>query len=153
MVMGARENFLLPLVGAISLSFALTGCGSGVIRPPLGKVSGKVTYNGNPVTSGSVIFTPVKGDSGGHIATGQIQSDGSYSLTTFDTGDGALLGQHVVTVEAREKMTSPPMDKQGRINYTPPKLTVPAKFGDPKQTPFKYTVDATGNTINLELKD
>ncbi|GAC1447781.1 MAG: hypothetical protein NVSMB9_30320 [Isosphaeraceae bacterium] len=138
----------------LSLAFVCAGCGGGSAdRPRLGKVSGKVTYKGEPVTTGSVIFTPTVKDSGGHVATGQIESDGSYSLTTFDTGDGAVLGQHIVTVEARAEMTSPPMDKEGRITYTPPKMMVPEKYTNPQKTPFRYTVEASGNTINLELKD
>ncbi len=33
---------------------------------------------------------------------GAIQSNGTYSLTTFDQGDGALLGKHRVTITASE---------------------------------------------------
>ena len=141
------------LTAAFGLGFFLAGCGGVAGRPPLGRVSGNVTYNGQPVTSGSVIFTPSKGDSGGHVATGPIGSDGSYSLTTFDTGDGAVIGQHVVTVEAREKMSGSPKDKQGRITYKPSKMAVPDKYTNPAKTPFRYTVEPSGNTINLELKD
>src|SRR5215475_82944 len=87
----------------VSLFLMILGCGGGAGRPPLAKVSGKVTYAGKPVTTGSVMFTPVAGSASdsARIATGQIESDGSYSLTTFDTGDGAVLGQHLVTVESR----------------------------------------------------
>ncbi len=151
--MFVRKRLWSMLTAAFGLGIFLAGCGGVAGRPPLGRVSGKVTYNGQPVTTGSVIFTPSKSDNGGHIATGPIGSDGSYSLTTFDTGDGAVIGQHVVTVESREKMSGPPMDKQGRITYKPSKMTVPDKYTNPEKTPFRYTVEPSGNTINLELKD
>src|SRR5262245_37566949 len=81
------------------------GCGTDPGKPPLGRVHGRVTYNGKPLTHGSVTFTPVAGGKGGatgQIAAGQVGSDGSYALTTFEAGDGAILGQHVVTVQAHE---------------------------------------------------
>jgi hypothetical protein len=151
--MRIRRTSRLSLIASFGFVFLLTGCRGNSDRPPLGRVSGKVTYNGKPVTAGSVIFTPANGGSGGHVATGHIESDGSYTLTTFDTGDGAVLGQHVVTVESREKLDGPPMDKQGRITYVPPKMTVPSKYTNPEKTPLRYTVEAGGKTIDLELKD
>jgi hypothetical protein len=59
----------------------------------MGRVSGKVIYNGKPVSPGSVMFTPIGGSSGdsSRIATGQLGEDGSFTLTTFDAGDGAVL--------------------------------------------------------------
>jgi hypothetical protein len=154
--MRVRQTSRLPLIASFGLAFLLTGCGGGVERPPLGKVSGKVTYNGKPVTSGSVIFTPTKGDTGGHIATGNIQSDGSYTLTTFDTGDGAVLGQYVVTIEARGQtpMTGPPIDpKTKRPMYVPSKSTIPEKYGSVERTPFRVTVEPGSKTVDLDLKD
>src|SRR4051794_29291174 len=91
------------LAAVLALCSLTLGCSGSAGRPPLARVSGTVTHNGKPVTSGSVVFTPA-GDSqssAARVATGQIESDGSYTLTTFDTGDGAVLGQHVVTVESR----------------------------------------------------
>ena len=140
-------------VGACVLVSLAAGCWGRADRPPLGRVSGTVRYNGKPVTSGSVIFTPTSQGGGGHVATGPIDSNGSYTLTTFDTGDGALIDKHVVTVEAREKSAGSPRDKDGRITYKPAKLVVPDKYADPQKTPFRYTVEAGSNTIDLDLKD
>jgi hypothetical protein len=153
------------------------GCGgTDPAKPPLGKVHGYVTYGGKPVTSGSVIFTPVAGTGGGtgQVATGQLGSDGSYSLTTFDEGDGAILGQHAVTVDAREgnatelnlagtegaKRNPGGAGKRGgrsgavgKIPYIEPKSLVPKKYLDPATTPFRRTVEAGSNKIDLELVD
>lgn len=147
--------------GVCVLTAALPiGCGpAGGKRPPLGKVHGTITYNGKPVPRGTVTFTPVagaKGNPSGMPAIGQIQSDGSYELTTFDTGDGAVLGQHSVTItsqtEAPEPMkTMPPPDEA--IKYVKANRLLPEKYSDPKETPLKYTVDAGENTIDIPLKD
>lgn len=57
-------------------------------------VKGKVTLNGKTVTEGMITFEP---DSG-REAHGDIQSDGTYTLTTFKEGDGAVLGTHRIAV-------------------------------------------------------
>ena len=66
-------------------------------------VSGKVTCNGQPITEGYVLFTPILDASAdpkksGKSAYGTIQPDGTYTLTTYEEGDGALLGRHEVRV-------------------------------------------------------
>ena len=58
-------------------------------------VSGSVYFNDQPLKFGTVTFQPVEG---GQPARGQIQSDGSYRLSTFSEGDGAMLGNHRVRV-------------------------------------------------------
>jgi len=137
----------------------LGGCG-GVDKdmPTLAKVSGKVTYKGKPVTPGSVIFTPISGKGGetGQVATGQLESDGSFTLTTFNTGDGAILGQHSVTVESRggdiNALNKPKAD--GTIAYVLPKPAVPKKYLNPTSTPLKYTVEpGKDNFFEIEIKD
>jgi hypothetical protein len=146
-----------PPLLALGAAILLAGCGGDPNKPPLGKVSGTVTYNGKPVTSGSVIFTPVAGQGAetGQVATGQLESDGSYTMTTFDFGDGVVLGQHVVTVEARgediNRLNQPKPD--GTIAYILPKPIVPPKYTSPATSPLRYTVEAGGKTIDLDLKD
>src|SRR5438105_2908960 len=101
-VKGVLEMRFL-IAGVVGLSLLSPGCGGDTNRPKVAPVSGKVTHKGQPLTSGDVIFTPAGGMDGaaGQIATGQIGSDGTYRLTTFNTGDGAVLGTHKVTVVAR----------------------------------------------------
>lgn len=80
---------LLILVGT------MLGCSAG--QRETTPVGGKVTLAGKPLTTGRIIFWP---DDGGPPGGGSIGEDGSYSLTTYQTGDGAVLGTHKVTVEA-----------------------------------------------------
>src|SRR5438067_1061279 len=68
---------LLCLLGA-------AGCGSGLYP-----VRGKVTYpDGKPVTEGMVVFES-KSEEARVTARGEIQSDGSFALSTHKPGDGA----------------------------------------------------------------
>jgi hypothetical protein len=74
-----------PLILWVLLSLALSGCGSKV-----GSVSGKVTYQGKPLSSGLVIFV----DKDGKVSEpAGIQVDGSY------TADNVPVGQMTACVE------------------------------------------------------
>jgi hypothetical protein len=77
---------------------AVSGCGgfgSGA-EPPLIPVKGKITYNGKPLTKGTVRFEP---DGFGRPAYAQIQSDGTFVLTSVKQADGAVEGHHRVSVK------------------------------------------------------
>ena len=75
------------------LIMALGGCGAN--HPPVAKVVGSVLFRGQPLAGGKVLFLP---EGGGKQGIGSIQSDGSFELTTFKRGDGALVGWHHVVV-------------------------------------------------------
>lgn len=129
-------------LAALALVFA--GCGGGQERTA--QVNGKVTYNNNPVTHGTVTFVP---ESGGPPATGEIKPDGSFSMTTYSSGDGAVLGKHKVVIVAME-------DMEGKLpearNPTPPPI-VPAKYTSPSTTPLTTEVKDEDNEPVFDLKD
>ena len=83
-----------------SLSLAILpcwGCGGGG-TPHLGKtvpVKGRITYRGKPLVQGTVTFEP---EDTGREASGDIGPDGTFVLTTFTDGDGAVPGIHRVRV-------------------------------------------------------
>lgn len=144
----------VTLAGLALLSLALGGCSHDPNMPKLGRVYGKVTYNGKPVGSGHVVFTPAAGKGGdtGQTASGDIESNGSYELTTFKSGDGAILGEHVVSVEVREgDMPQPKADST--IQYVLPKSVIPTKYSSPDTSPLRYTVKEGSNSFDIDLKD
>jgi len=80
----------------------LSGCGPGN-GLNLARVSGKVTYKGEPVKDGTVFFMP--DESKGTIgppAVGSITSDGTYTLSTETAADGVIIGQHKVGITGVE---------------------------------------------------
>jgi hypothetical protein len=78
-------SLLFLVFGAL----VLAGCSGGGAA----KVSGKVTYKGNPVTGGSVSFNPVaKGNSyPGKPAAANVQPDGTYSVEEVVPGSEQIL--------------------------------------------------------------
>jgi hypothetical protein len=147
----------LSLLAGVSLVFLPAGCSRDPNMPKLGTVHGKVTFKGKPVESGIVTFNPIPGKGGetGQNASGQIESDGTYAMTTFSTGDGAILGQHVVSVVVREKGS----ESQGKpradstIDYSMPKLVTPSRYASVETSPLRCTVREGDNTFDIDLKD
>jgi len=78
------------------------GCSGGVDRPLTAKVAGRVTLDGQPVAGAFVQFVPQgSGDAqtgGGRPATGHTDAAGNFVLSTFEDGDGAVIGTHRVLV-------------------------------------------------------
>ena len=54
-----------------------------------------MTYKGQPVAKGRIKFEP---DGYGRSASGQLNADGTYVLTTDKDGDGVIAGHHRVSV-------------------------------------------------------
>ena len=83
---------------AVTMLFAwCSGCGAngaGTL-PQLLPVKGKVTFKGQPLTVGTVRFEP---DDYGRPATGKLQSDGTFVLSTLKDADGVVPGHHRVTI-------------------------------------------------------
>ncbi len=96
-----RTDAGLVVLAALILSNCW-GCGSdsshyvGATVP----VKGKVTYKGKPLTEGQIVFQP---DDSGREAYGSIQPDGTFELSTFKAGDGAIPGKHRVAVSGTSK--------------------------------------------------
>ena len=95
----------------------------------------------------------------GQAATGEIGADGYYTLTTFEKGDGAVLGEHSVLVIAREEDPAikghgmPIPDARGQLKIKAPKYLVPEKYATATDSPLRYTVHEGTNTYDIELKD
>ena len=82
---------LLTLISAMLLQ---SGC-SGPDRPKMASVTGIVSYKGAPVAGATVSFSSATAP---RNASGVTDETGKYRLTTFENNDGAILGDHKVTI-------------------------------------------------------
>ena len=121
------------------------GCGSDDGRVETAPVTGKVTYNGDVVTTGTVMFTPT---AGGPSATGEIEADGTFEMKTYDDGDGAAIGSHSVTITALDEGSGLPEEAASE-----PKLLIPRKFGNAKTSGLTATVNSGDNTVDFALAE
>ncbi|MCA9069663.1 MAG: hypothetical protein KDA84_12100 [Planctomycetaceae bacterium] len=157
----------VPVVLILTATFGcLLGCG-GTDHPPTKPVSGKVTYNGKPVTGAVVSFHLQEGESPRN-GTGQTNEEGEFEITTFESGDGAILGKHKVTIVKTEGE----IGQSGEVDTSDPgaaydqamrgaaqgkskgKHLVPEKYATVELTPLEYSItEDSDNNYEIELKD
>ena len=119
-------RLLLIAVGVV----ACAGCSRG---PALGKVSGKLTYKGQPVKYAAVEFNPIGVGKG---SLGWTDEQGEYNADYTLSRQGALLGKHRVTVRVYPAEGEEP-------------IPVPAKYG--AQSEFVFEVQRGRNRLDIEL--
>jgi hypothetical protein len=136
------------LVAALLL-LATVGCGR-----KTGSISGKVSYNGKPLPSGSVA---IYGEAGG-VASSQIEGDGSYTIQRAPLGPAKLT---VVTPRphaqprrsGRDRAPSKgPGGEQRAAAPEPKPVAIPEKYQDPQQSGLTYTVKPGDQTFDIDLK-
>ena len=129
----------------MTLLACLAGCGS---DSKLGSVDGVVRLDGKPLTTGTVRFVPA----GGRAASGEIQSDGTFTLGTYGESDGALIGKHQVVIIAVQ--TDPDAPKEGRMMKANPKVKplVPNRYMAPGTSGLTADVKPGHNKFDFDLK-
>ena len=107
-----RQRYLSLLPGEMVLVLAVSfGCGSsdGLNRQA---ISGKVTLDGDPLTSGAILFEPTSKDSG--TAVGATIRQGSFAVSR---AEGPVPGSYRVRVYASTRKQAPPA--KGQTDRTP----------------------------------
>ncbi|TWT88519.1 hypothetical protein Mal64_20020 [Pseudobythopirellula maris] len=89
-----------PMVGLLALGLVLT---SGCSKPEfeVAPTGGVVTLDGEPLTTGKVMFAPKAAGGGlkaGKTGFGVIGPEGRYDVSTYGAEDGAVVAKHTVTV-------------------------------------------------------
>jgi hypothetical protein len=147
---------LVGVLGWLGLT-AFVGCSGGGSVSGVAPVSGKVTYQGQPVGGATIVFLSEAAD--GRPAVATSNPDGTYELLTLES-KGALPGKYSVTVKKTENsqdLTREVSMEEAAANANAPppvsKELLPAKYGDPGQTPLKFEVKSGSNKIDLELTD
>jgi hypothetical protein len=129
-------------------------------------VTGKVTYNGQPLQKGSINFIP-DGQKGAG-ASGTIDN-GTYTMSTGGDGDGARPGKYKVTIISKEDTTEKAKADFQKVSgnassgmiprqylmsaEAAAKSLIPEGYGDPRTTNLEADVKEQPNTIDFPLSD
>lgn len=89
------KNQISLKLSMMALAFCCFGCSGGGTDVDLGKVSGVVTVDGNPITDAIVVFSPEKGNP----STGRTDASGNYELSYLGDAMGAIIGNHKVSIK------------------------------------------------------
>jgi hypothetical protein len=149
---GPRSVLPVALAGALFFA-ALPGCGPR--RPPVARVEGTVTLGGQPVAEAAVTFTPVEG---GRPASGATDGSGRFRLGTFGQGDGAVLGEHVVTV-FKEGGAGEMVVEEGGLDggpvdpdAPPPRQLIPPRYASRHTSDLRVTVARGMGPVEIRLE-
>jgi hypothetical protein len=159
-----KAKLTLPVIGALRrygwlmLVVVCAGCSS------KGTVSGKVTYQGKPVTVGTVIFVP---EAGGGGFSSNIR-DGEYKIERLPVGPvkisvstpantvpvKGLIGKMQMPSELQQKLGSGTsaegLAQSSRDSQT---VLIPPRFQDPEKSGLTYTVKSGSQVFDIDLPD
>jgi hypothetical protein len=122
---------------------AMAGCGNHYSRRTY-EVRGKVLLaNEQPLTGGVVHFEPTSEVP--HVADGPIRSDGSFSLSTPNVGEGAAAGEYKVWFEPAEGVGI--TKRAGKKVRDPQRFPFPAKYADPDTSGLTATIKPESNQL------
>src|SRR5262245_15325321 len=93
-------------VGTLALllvtAFGVRAYWGGIDRPALAPLTGHVSFDGQPAAGATVIFHPLEAPADAPRPTATVGTDGTFTLGTYQPGDGAPAGEYAVTVEWRK---------------------------------------------------
>jgi len=127
------------------------GCGTKRKTDPTFPVIGTVTFKGAPLADVNVTFQPEKG----RASMGKTDGEGKFTLSTFEPGDGALAGQHRISVSlanVTEPMPGTPEYRAAmKAKKKPP---FPNRYRDVTKSGLTARVTADGeNNFDLKLEE
>ena len=132
-----RANKRLLLLSIVCMVGSTIGCNRET-KLPTHKVTGKVTKKGVGLPNATVIFH-AKNPPAGFIKPRAISdANGEFTLTTYESGDGAPIGDYEVTLE-QWLYNNPEVGATNRL---------PSKFGSPATSGIQVKVAANVNALS-----
>jgi hypothetical protein len=117
-----------------------------------------VIYKGAPlkdVPQGLVHYLPKSSE--GRQASGRLQPDGTFVLTTFKNADGVMPGEYDITVSAyttQPNLTRAEVEARGGAGISQPRLLIPERYTEHTTSGITDTVDSDhSGFIRIELTD
>jgi len=128
------------LLLACTVVFAqLAGCGPR--RPKRVPVSGQVLIDGKPLVAAAKGYTHIRlVPPDAHPAYGKIDSEGRFTLTTFEGEDGCVPGKHKVEVTAYEQ-----------VGPAACRWLVPKKYRDYLTSDKTVTIEGPTDSLQIDL--
>lgn len=139
-----RKSWLAPFVlPAVVSVFFTTGCGPAKPDKPFGKVTGRVTWKGEPLANALVAFEPENARG----SYGRTDADGIYTLSYRGQPWGAVIGSHVVRITTQQLLNEEAEKEGDKPEIS--KEILPPQFN--RRTTLTADVSAGDNTINFDL--
>jgi hypothetical protein len=131
--------------------FLLVICGCGRSGPPLGTVTGKVSYKGTTVPAGTVAFFGANDQ----VASTHINSDGSYTATKVPIGTVKVTVTTPASTAELKKAAKQSKRRFGKGVEFPETLdtvSVPPQYSNPAKSGLGLTVKEGYQPFDIDLK-
>jgi hypothetical protein len=144
--MKMSQPYYRPIAALPFLVLLIVGCGQAddgkVQRVP---VNGTLLVKSVPAVGARIVFYPkdeaLRG-TGMPTPGGTTEEDGSFSLTSYEPGDGAPVGDYVVTVVWREEI---PEGKS--LDTFQPKDRLNGRYASPDKSALSVSIPEGGGTL------
>jgi hypothetical protein len=133
----------------------LAGCGG---ESRLATVEGKVTIDGQPISSGRVFFRSPDGKS---TVIAKIRPDGTYRALDVPYGVMRVTVTPITKWERMRRMQDPKNGKKSRpsegesegidSSTEVPRVIIPEKYQDPDTSGLTFAATSETNTYNIEI--
>ncbi|MDB5334643.1 MAG: carboxypeptidase regulatory-like protein [Planctomycetaceae bacterium] len=154
--MNTRRLSSLNKCGILLFMAAVSaGCGSSdADGPPMGQVTGKVTYQEKPVVGANIVFLPTTRETPAGAAV--TDSAGKYTLSISGHQQGAVTGSYQVSITLHAPYDGPVKEGENP-EYAKEiyrgKSLIPEKYGSPTTSKLTADVEPGRNTFDFALQD
>ena len=122
---------------------AMYGCGG--TGEPTGKVTGRITHEGTPLTEGTISFSSQDGSS--TVASSVISADGVYDLQFGDTSR-IPVGEYTITVHP----PAPPLDLSNPVPSPQKEYpNFPLPYRSPATSPLHAVIAEGEQEMDFDL--
>jgi hypothetical protein len=142
-----RKPLGMRLVSALIFLLAALALGGCTASDKAASVSGKVTYNGKPVTSGVVVLV---GKGGKASDPGQVQDDGTYSIAHAPTGTVKVSFDNPPPYATRGGGAAADEEAKEAAAQAKKYVATPPKYKDPDQSGLTFELKV-GRNDNCDL--
>lgn len=138
-------RFLTTPCGALAIAMLLIlaagtmGCGRQPKRLEVFPVKGKILFGGKAAAGATVVLHPI-GNPALPRPVGTVQKDGTFTVRTYETDDGAPAGKYKLTVELVKFV-------QKGDDFEPGKNLLPAKYADAAKSNLLIEVATKPNEV------
>jgi len=153
-------SWVVALTTGAGFGLCSPGCGVSTASPNTPQVSGRVTYEGKPVTGGSIVFVP-SDRSKACWGAGGIQSDGSFSIDPNLSSALLERGRYDIVLRPSSSLWQPRhsrladleesgshQDKQAEVKST---LGIPERFSDLETSGLWVNLERDSNWVEIKL--
>jgi hypothetical protein len=137
-------RWVCPACAGVLVTALFAGCGP--TGPTVIPIRGEVIYKGAPLKEGTVVYLP-KETGEARQASGRIQADGSFVLTTFKNADGVAPGDYDIVVyafapQAGNIPTRAELEAAHEAGRPQRQVIIPEKYTNPETSGLSDTVDS-----------